>query len=407
MTEKTMVGCSSLPVDDNFGVSFSNESDFVEFIAAKENESIWLTFPVKETRLEGFVAEPLQNEAFNMAQLRVKKIAPSCSYDGLLSTGSDGTISEAGCHVVLEHGRGRGARVYPLAEDALGGYIRRAKAGCGALRKLPLSQMVRHINECADAVAPEYVVCKVSDGKVRAVNSERYVILMQTELIKKVKEMLDGRFPGNEFYSGEFQHSMTSATWTMPCQAKELFENYNSALAGTKFYPRHITPMLRFTTSDVTDSSAQLEALIMADGVSMKIGNTAKTLHKGGVTPDDFAREAETVFSKFNGLVEKLTQAVDITLQYPENALVNIASELKVPEKVLNSVVEEFRLFCSDTGTASDVFYALQDIIATMRSSGMAKSTCDMVEEGVCKHLVICDWTRYDTIHAIARRKTK
>lgn len=60
-----------------------------------------------------------------------------------------------------------------------------------------------------------------------------YSILPINELLATLKDKLDDRFPGAEFEAGYCDHSLVSASWSMPNQREELLGTYVKTLTAT------------------------------------------------------------------------------------------------------------------------------------------------------------------------------
>lgn len=108
----------------------------------------------------------------------------------------------------------------------------------------------------------------IRDEKVSAVHSgdkHDYSILPAHELIHALKNELDSRFPGNVFLSGYADHTLTTATWALPAQQKQLLGSYEKALAAHGLRPiwhADMMPGIRFSTSDVGFAAAPVSAII-------------------------------------------------------------------------------------------------------------------------------------------------
>ena len=87
-----------------------------------------------------------------------------------------------------------------------------------------------------------------------------YSVLEIDQLLDGLQNKMDERFPGNRFSSGYVDHSITSASWTLPSQRERLLDKYMKLLAaeGKASMAAELMPGIRFSTSDTATSSASL-----------------------------------------------------------------------------------------------------------------------------------------------------
>ena len=90
------------------------------------------------------------------------------------------------------------------------------------------------LNSCL-ALHRDSALLLVRDEKVSAAHSgdnRDYSVLEIDQLLDGLQKKMDERFPGNQFSSGYVDHSITSASWTLPGQREDLLDTYTKLLAA-------------------------------------------------------------------------------------------------------------------------------------------------------------------------------
>ena len=102
------------------------------------------------------------------------------------------------------------------------------------LPKLSRPKLARTLNDCLHVFTSDALVL-IRDEKVAAAHSGEpadYAVLPADELLKVLQAKLDSRFPGNQFETGYWDHTLTRAIWTLPGQKEELLRTYQQELAA-------------------------------------------------------------------------------------------------------------------------------------------------------------------------------
>ena len=108
-----------------------------------------------------------------------------------------------------------------------------------------------------------------------------YSVLPVDGLLEALKKKLDERFPGSVFGKGYCDHSLVSASWSMPGQKEELLEDYKKTLEaqGQKAMAAKLMPGIRFITSDTGIASAKVSALLVGGQYPIHIGSCISVDH--------------------------------------------------------------------------------------------------------------------------------
>ena len=282
---------------------------------------------------------------------------------GISQEAVEDTADNLGLAMMVDH------QYYPIRGTAYKSLLDRAKIGGTALPKLSRTALADVLNACLRLYDAEALLL-LRDEKVAAVHSRDemdYSVLPVDGLLEALQKKLDERFPGSVFETGycDHSHSLVSASWSMPGQEEELLEGYKKTLEeqGQKAMAAKLMPGIRFITSDTGVASAKVSALLVGGQHPIHIGSCISVdhRHKKGVT--DFADKLDQLFAQFGDSVAKLQKLMEISLDYPVNAMTRVCKKLSMPKK---AVVEAISMFEMANGgiaaTAHDVFMAMQEI---------------------------------------------
>jgi hypothetical protein len=140
--------------------------------------------------------------------------------------------------------------LYPVRMTAYKSLLDRAKIGGTALPKLSREKLAAVLNDCLELYSAETLLL-IRNEKVSAAHSGDsmdYSVLPIDELLRALTQKLDDRFPGSVFQSGYCDHSLASASWTMPGQKEDLIGAYAKLLAaqGKTTLASKLVPAIRF-----------------------------------------------------------------------------------------------------------------------------------------------------------------
>ena len=139
--------------------------------------------------------------------------------------------------------------------------------------------------------------------------------------------------------SGIYDHSIVSAMWKLG-GSQELLDTYRKALDAHGMDEKILSPALRFTTSDVAASGANLYPMLLTDGPNgvISLGSPIKLAHDKGATILDFRKNLEQVCARYVDAMKNLTQLMDIEIRNPVNCLKLLMKELGIKQKIRNEV---------------------------------------------------------------------
>ena len=291
-------------------------------------------------------------------------------------------------------------KFFPLRDTAYKSLLDRAKVGGSALPKLPREKLAELINSCL-ALHKDSALLLVRDEKVSAAHSgdtRDYSVLEIDQLLDGLQSKMDERFPGNQFSGGYVDHSITSASWTLPDQKTELLDTYTKLLAaeGKSAMAAKLMPGIRFSTSDTGVASAKVSALLVGLQYPIHIGGMISVEHRRQSKVPDFVESLDMLFAQFGDSVARLSGLLSIHLDHPVNAMTAICKRLALPKKAAMEAIDMFEMAIGeDSATAHDVFVAMQEIPFILKTQGTPESKLLALQENMARALTL-KWRDYD-----------
>lgn len=291
-------------------------------------------------------------------------------------------------------------KFFPLRDTAYKSLLDRAKVGGSALPKLPREKLAELINSCL-ALHKDSALLLVRDEKVSAAHSgdtRDYSVLEIDQLLDGLQSKMDERFPGNQFSGGYVDHSITSASWTLPDQKTELLDTYTKLLAaeGKTAMAAKLMPGIRFSTSDTGMASAKVSALLVGLQYPIHIGGMISVEHRRQSKVPDFVESLDMLFAQFGDSVARLSGLLSIHLDHPVNAMTAICKRLALPKKAAMEAIDMFEMAIGeDSATAHDVFVAMQEIPFILKTQGTPESKLLALQENMARALTL-KWRDYD-----------
>lgn len=291
-------------------------------------------------------------------------------------------------------------KFFPLRDTAYKSLLDRAKVGGSALPKLPREKLAELINSCL-ALHKDSALLLVRDEKVSAAHSgdtRDYSVLEIDQLLDGLQSKMDERFPGNQFSGGYVDHSITSASWTLPDQKTELLDTYTKLLAaeGKTAMAAKLMPGIRFSASDTGVASAKVSALLVGLQYPIHIGGMISVEHRRQSKVPDFVESLDMLFAQFGDSVARLSGLLSIHLDHPVNAMTAICKRLALPKKAAMEAIDMFEMAIGeDSATAHDVFVAMQEIPFILKTQGTPESKLLALQENMARALTL-KWRDYD-----------
>lgn len=361
---------------DEFQTTFANVGDMMRFLTERGKASKWIRKPTKSLRLI-----PLEKELEQMGDVP-EEILEDTDRNTQLVLKIKGDL-------------------YPVRKCAIRTILSRAGVSGTALRKLEKTTYARVVNYCLQVASGDSLI-KVSDGKVSAVHggdAHDYCILDMKTIFEATMKYLHKEFKGSTYLegSGMYDHFIVSAMWKLGGKP-ELLDSYQEALNDHGINCRIEAPVLRLVTSDVAASGANLYPMLLCDSGNKTIclGSPIKLSHDKGATIEDFERNLERLYARYEATIKNISKLMDIEIANPVNCMRLIMKKLKIKQKITNETVELFQAqYGTSPCTAHDIYFAMNEASFIAACEGMQGEYILNLEEDIAKALSF-DWSEYD-----------
>lgn len=367
---------------DSYYTTFNSYEEMFDYHRNQSENSRW-----QRSKVSDLEVAPLDKGSSLVGKLGI--FAPGISQEAV-----EDTVNNLGLAMMVDH------QYYPIRTTAYKSLLDRAKIGGTALPKLSRTDLAGVLNACLRLYNAEALLL-LRDEKVAAVHSGDemdYSVLPVDGLLEALQKKLDELFPGNVFETGYGDHSLVSASWIMPGQKEELLEDYKKTLEvlGQKAMAAKLMPGIRFMTSDTGIASAKVSALLVGGQYPIHIGSCISVDHRHKKGVADFAKELNQLFAQFGKSLEKLEKLLEITLDYPVNAMSHVCKKLSMPKKAAVEAISMFEMANGGgAATAHDVFMAMQEIPYILKTQNTPQSKMLSVEENMARALSL-RWSEYD-----------
>ena len=373
---------------DSYHTSFTDFGAMFDYHKLQSENSRW-----ERTQIKSLRVEPLDKTSSLYGDLSL--FAPGVSTDAVTDTADN-----LGLAIKLED------HYYPLRDIAFKSLADRAKISGSALPKLKKKDLASVLNACLKLHSASALLL-IRDEKIAATHSgdeKDYSILEIPKLLESIGEKLLDRFPdkgeepGFVFDSGYTDHSLTSASWSLPNYREELLGAYKKVLAaqGKSVMAAKIMPGIRFSTSDTGMASAKISALLLGLTYPIHIGGMLAVDHRGQSKIEDFTENLNMLFVQFENAIAMLEKLTEIYLDYPVNAMTAICKKLSMPKKAAMEAIAMFEYSIGSAAvTAHDIFMAMQEIIFILKIEGTPENKLLIIEENLARALTF-RWTDYD-----------
>lgn len=370
---------------DNFRCTFDDPGDFIQFLKERKENSRWMTAPSRN-----LVFESLEKNT-QMGELYLKLY----DHDGRAEIIAD-TMENTSLLLKVN------GETYPVRSCAIKSILERARISGHALNKVSKSIFTQILNYCMDVASGDSLI-KVADDKVSAVHGgdpKDYAILEILPLVQCVRSILDRDFAGNHFLTANFDHSIVTAIWSLDGQANELMEAYRQAVAEKGVTEAmSARPGLRFTTSDVGVSAANLYPILLLGGSNriIPLGDPLKLDHKNGADLDAFASSMDQLYAYFKESIEQQQQLLNVEIRYPYTTMLGVLKRIGITKKMSYEVAD---LFAGQSGVSSgcnayQLYLAMSDVIFLAQCEGASAYRIAQLEENIARALRI-NWHEYD-----------
>jgi hypothetical protein len=368
---------------DNFSRSFSESGDFFQFLSARQARSKWMTAPSKELRFE-----PVERGS-TLGNLYMQIYDRNGDADVL-----EDTMENTSLLLKVD------GKEYPVRSCAIKTVLERARISGHALNKVSKTVFAEILNYCMGVASGDSLI-KIADEKVSAVHGgdpKDYTVMEMLPLFKATSDFLNREYPGNTFMTAHFDHSIATAIWRLDGQADNLLDTYHREIAAKGLQTEKMVPALRFSTSDVGMSGANLYPIFLVGAESriVPLGYSIRTEHKNGVDMQYFEEQLRLVYAQFEKALDKQVQLMNIEIRYPVTTLMRVLKRIKAPKKASYEAMDYFVAIHGDSPcTAYELFMQMSDVIFSAQCDGASGLRIAQLEEIVSRALNV-NWHEYD-----------
>ena len=388
---RTAVSTKKSKAVDGYEYVTGYEERFLSEIKEMEEQSYWLhDMTTKDIRL--IPAEyPVYAEQF-------------CDDYGLDYEDVFDTMQPEGTRQLVDDGNGH---VWCLAETGIRAVSDRAKlfgSSLGRMEPEPFAVCLNHAFKVAkDGATLGYVV----SDRLASMHAESvYEIMPISDLFQAAKEQLEQDFGYARFLTGVNRLGMTVCEWELPDMKEALVKSYKQALKetgiSTNFEVDQLTPVVRFQTSNTSNSSAFLFTMFRTKGGSyIRLVDPIGVKHEKSAActgMELFRREAEGMYPKFFESSEKIKELAETTIYHGPNCVVNICKKFGIPRKYgeeARTLIEAYTNGGTDPVSAHDVYLAISEAVGKARF-GKAGMTIVLSMEDTVARMLRADWSEFD-----------
>ena len=201
------------------------------------------------------------------------------------------------------------------------------------------------------------------DGAISGVMSSKYVYLMQTDLLRVLKNNLEANFTGIGFCGGSVSDSQTIAYYKVENQdLLDTFTGPLSAKFAQEFIDGSQNLCVRFSTSDTTFNGANLEVGLIKERTYRPLGVNILLPHYGSANMEKFADNVLKIPACFTDGRKMLEDLAAVSILFPVNTAYNIADAYNIPIGVMGRFMQDNKEILEGLSTAADVWYVMNDL---------------------------------------------
>lgn len=364
---------------DDFAQAFMTEEEQQQFLEEREKNAQWRRIQTKDVEFQA-IDNSLPGQLIQQSYINSGK-------QGLL----EDTLTNTKLLLKAED------KVYPVRNCAISTILSRARISGPALGRVDKSVLANILNECVK-VTKGFALLRFSDEKLSAMHGgdeSEYAILEAPMLFRALTNRLNANFEDCQFVGGHFDHSLITATWEFP-QNTELIDAYGEALQKHGLHVGSFTPAVRFLTSDVGMSGANLYPLLISKGRSITLGSPLILEHKHGASLQKFEEQLDMLYPRYLTAIDQLCKLMDVEVVYPYNAMLRVMKRISIGKKIAYEIAQDWQdrngTCCS---TAHELYLAIGEATFLAQRDGASAARVMQIEENVSRALKI-KWGDYD-----------
>lgn len=241
---------------------------------------------------------------------------------------------------------------------------------------------------------------KISDGKIRAINSSDYTILPIPDVFASVDDYLLDVYPDAEFVMSSYTHEATWCQYSLEAYSNTLLSAY-SALGGTftalSGKQGSLVPGLAVFTSDVAQASARVTPCLSLGGATIPLNSKVAIPHLGKNSIQTFMQGLDELMSCFTKGLQSINDLNTVVVKNPFNTAKRVFKEvLELPRRESLEVLEDFQNQGKTIVTAFDLLLVVNEI-AQRRIEKDPKNLfeCVKLADKVTKAITV-RWARHE-----------
>ncbi len=367
---------------DNFSRTFGEQQECLQFLREREENASWRSIPTREVRFEAIDEGSTSGKVL-------------CDWYRLM--GKEGILQDtmANTRLLLR----AEDTLYPVRSCALSTILSRARISGHALSKVSKPVLAQILNHCV-SVASGNALLRLSDEKVSAMHGgdeSEYAVLEIPELFQAVTDQLEADFGRCRFISGHYEHAMMTAIWSFP-NNRELVEAYEETAQKHGVSAGQFVPALRFSTSDVGISGANLYPMLMEEksGRSITLGSALCLEHSNRASIADFKKQLSLLYPKYGDAIARLGKLMETGIDYPYNTMLRVMKRIGVTKRLAYRAAE---LWQAQNGerpcTAYDLYLGICEAEFLLQCDGASAPRVAQMEENISRALKV-RWEDYD-----------
>lgn len=341
--------------------AFGDAATMKRYLEERQKSDIWVEPYVKELQINGYANNPI-----GIPVLREDLAKEGISFPEFVDNDSIQNCME-GQSVFIVFPYNDKMSVFPMRESAYRSILQRVQLGGGSMiRTLPEAGVSalspekkgEFINECARLYERKTCIL-IQDEMVSTVNGSKYVPLDNKTLVEMLETSIMQQWDEVSFKSAEANHEQFTAVYDIRDEERcgKLIETLDNA----GFDVESLDIVLKYISSDITDSKAKVVPVITINGKPM-IANVAVGIVHTSPSLERWQAALDKLFACVEKSTSKIAELAKTRVDDVEACMKDFVSRCSfIPTRTGNNYAEEMGTFYA-SATALDVYYLLLDI---------------------------------------------
>ena len=364
---------------DDAVASFATEREFCSALKFREEHDLELEVLPSNFRFGAYMYDaPLVNPM--LSQQYGDQDVP----DPMLKNATDGP--DATC-LLMRHPAMDGCHYtwHPVMQTALMGVCRvTGLSGQSLMRTVPTTGKrvmdpalkTKVLNAGKDLYNPAVKVL-IRDGEVAGLRTSKYAVLDQTDGYQAVRKYcIDTYGEEAKFHAASMSEATTVAE--LNC-GEEALVNLKQRLLDAGVVIPKVSLIIRYVTSDVTDSAMRAEPFILwgeggKEALLIPFGEGVAMRHETGNTVEGFSAKLPELVKSQQEAEDTIEELGNTEIEHLDGCLQRVAmtTRLGLSDAVVKQQIDKMTASGITSGTAIDVFLSLQECIMNQCRKGNA-----------------------------------